>query len=232
MWSRIVFWSDREKPLFLTPTGKTLTSRKAVLAAMEVIGGYSQVIKMMAWWFSWEVWGISMSSNVKHILPYRRTLRKWKRVPTSGRRSQTTSGCKPRRKENGSFFPRHCLYYISFFFTGKAKVQLARWRKQRVRKRLQTGERRNQRRKRARQRQRRGKQNQEHLGVSQGHWLNWQNSKCASYHRKFHLPIISKGMWVTWMGRGERSCATAMSTWILLPSQRQRKRWFSSSLVE
>ena len=48
MWSRIVFWSDREKPLFLTPTGKTLTSRKAVLAAMEVIGGYSQVIKMMA----------------------------------------------------------------------------------------------------------------------------------------------------------------------------------------
>lgn len=40
--TRIVFWSDREKPLFLTPTGKTLTSRKAVLAAMEVIGGYSQ----------------------------------------------------------------------------------------------------------------------------------------------------------------------------------------------
>ena len=123
MWSRIVFWSDREKPLFLTPTGKTLTSRKAVLAAMEVIGGYSQVIKMMAWWFSWEVWGISMSSNVKHILPYRRTLRKWKRVPTSGRRSQTTSGCKPRRKENGSFFPRHCLYCISFLHRkGKGSI--------------------------------------------------------------------------------------------------------------
>ena len=41
--TRIVFWSDREKPLFLTPSGKTLTSRKAVLAAMEAIGGYSQV---------------------------------------------------------------------------------------------------------------------------------------------------------------------------------------------
>merc|ERR1712088_348878 len=40
--TRIVFWSDREKPLFLTPSGKTLTSRKAVLAAMEAIGGYSQ----------------------------------------------------------------------------------------------------------------------------------------------------------------------------------------------
>jgi len=40
--TRIVFWSDREKPLFLTPSGKTLTSRKAVLAAMQLIGGYSQ----------------------------------------------------------------------------------------------------------------------------------------------------------------------------------------------
>merc|ERR1719397_1348348 len=39
---RIVFWSDREKPLFLTPSGKTLTSRKAVVAAMQLIGTYSQ----------------------------------------------------------------------------------------------------------------------------------------------------------------------------------------------
>ena len=45
--TRIVFWSDREKPLFLTPSGKTLTSRKAVLAAMEAIGGYSQVIRFL-----------------------------------------------------------------------------------------------------------------------------------------------------------------------------------------
>merc|ERR1719341_336558 len=40
--TRIVFWSDREKPLFLSPSGKTLTSRKAVLATMQLIGGYSQ----------------------------------------------------------------------------------------------------------------------------------------------------------------------------------------------
>jgi len=40
--TRIVFWSDREKPLFLTPSGKTLTSRKAVIAAMQLIGTYSQ----------------------------------------------------------------------------------------------------------------------------------------------------------------------------------------------
>lgn len=41
----MVFWSEREKPLYLSPSGRTLTSRKAVLAAMEVIGGYSPVFE-------------------------------------------------------------------------------------------------------------------------------------------------------------------------------------------
>ena len=76
---RIVFWSDREKPLFLTPSGKTLTSRKAVLAAMQLIGGYSQVQNIHNGCNfdnsdHWNEDNDSLSSNIKDLFPHRKTL--------------------------------------------------------------------------------------------------------------------------------------------------------------
>ena len=40
--TRTVFWSDREKTLYLSPAGRSLTSRKAVVTTMVAMGGYSQ----------------------------------------------------------------------------------------------------------------------------------------------------------------------------------------------
>eukprot|EP00090_Calanus_glacialis_P026941 TRINITY_DN4235_c0_g1_i1.p1 TRINITY_DN4235_c0_g1~~TRINITY_DN4235_c0_g1_i1.p1 ORF type:complete len:1427 (+),score=292.50 TRINITY_DN4235_c0_g1_i1:78-4358(+) len=40
--TRTHFWSDREKHVFLSPEGKIFTSRKSVLACMELAGIYSQ----------------------------------------------------------------------------------------------------------------------------------------------------------------------------------------------
>lgn len=39
--TRTHFWSDREKHVFLSPEGKIFTSRKSVLACMELAGIYS-----------------------------------------------------------------------------------------------------------------------------------------------------------------------------------------------
>ena len=107
--TRIVFWSDREKPLFLTPSGKTLTSRKAVLAAMEAIGGYSQVIRFLEITQSFVPFCdtdnkmMMLYNKSKRDFPSRRTSRRLRRARTRGRRSRTASGCKPRRRARGTF---------------------------------------------------------------------------------------------------------------------------------
>ena len=109
--TRIVFWSDREKPLFLTPSGKTLTSRKAVLAAMEAIGGYSQVIRFLEITQSFVPFCdtdnkmMMLHNKSKRDFPSRRTSRRLRRAHTRGRRNRTASGCRPRRRARGTLTP-------------------------------------------------------------------------------------------------------------------------------